>query len=67
MNDAQRRKASEEWNQWRPGKSGCKSWSPFDNPIPPVRDSMDRPLRPDGFIDTKKWIEEVNEGKWPRR
>lgn len=36
----------------------------FQRPIPPVRDTLNRPLK-NGEIDTRKWIDEVNEGKWP--
>jgi len=34
--EEERRKKSEEWNNWKPG-SGRKGWSPFTRPAPPVR------------------------------
>jgi hypothetical protein len=38
-----------------------------DGKLPPMRDGDNRPLRWNGSdweIDTARWIEEVNEGKW---
>jgi hypothetical protein len=51
---------AEEWNNWKPG-SGRKGWSPFNKPIPQAqwRDSEGRPLKPDGTLDTEKFIQEM--------
>jgi hypothetical protein len=35
--DQERKEEAERWNNWKPG-SGRKGWSPFNKPIPPVRD-----------------------------
>lgn len=37
----------------------------FARPIPPVRDSANRPLIPDGDerIDTARWIKEINDAQ----
>lgn len=51
---------SEEWNTWQPG-SGRKGWSPFDKPIPEVRDSFTGHPVKNGKIDWKRVIEESNE------
>lgn len=60
MNDEERRQAAEAWNNWKPGKTGRRSSSPFNKPIPPVetRDGEGRPLNPDGALDVEKFIQE---------
>lgn len=37
----------------------------FARPIPPVRDTMNRPLK-DGEVDIAKWVDEVNKGTWKK-
>ena len=58
----QREEEANAWNNWKPG-SGQQGWSPFDKPIPPVRDTLNRPLK-DGQIDIARWVDEVNKGIW---
>lgn len=57
---ASQRAEADSWNSWQPG-SGRKGWSPFDKPIPPVRDTeTGHPLGSDGKIDWKRVIDEAN-------
>jgi hypothetical protein len=50
------------WNTWKPG-SGRKGWSPFDKPIPPVRDGQTgHPIGKDGNIDWARVIRDANNG-----
>jgi hypothetical protein len=63
--EKERQQESRDWNNWKPG-SGRKGRTPWDRPEPTVRDNAGRPLRSDRTsIDTKKWVQEVNEGTWP--
>lgn len=57
--DEERKRESEEWNNWQPG-SGRKGWSPFTKPIPSPewRDSDGRPLKSDGSLDVDKFVKE---------
>jgi hypothetical protein len=66
MTEEERQQAADAWNNWRPGQSGRKSWSPFSRPIPPVRDGEGRPMK-NGQVDWDRWAEEIEQGKWPRR
>jgi hypothetical protein len=59
--DEERKREAESWNNWKPG-SGRKGWSPFDKPIPPVRDAATgHPIGKDGTIDWGRVIREANE------
>lgn len=54
---------TEKQDGWHKNKtSSSKGFSPFDKPIPPMRDSANRPLRQDDNtkIDWKKWDQELN-------
>ncbi len=57
----ERAEEARQWNNWKPG-SGRKGWSPFDNPIPPVRDAeTGHPIGGDGKINWSQVIQESNE------
>jgi hypothetical protein len=57
----QREEESRAWNNWKPG-SGRKGWSPFDKPIPPVRDAATgHPIGKNGEIDWAQVVQEANQ------
>lgn len=47
------------WNTWVPG-TGYRGWSPFDKPIPPMRDAETGHPMKNGEIDWARVIEEAN-------
>ena len=58
--DQQRKEEAEHWNNWKPG-SGRKGWSPFNKPLPPVRDAATgHPIGKDGNIDWKRVCDDAN-------
>lgn len=63
MNDEERRRAAEEWNNWKPGSGKRKGYPLFSKPIPPVRDSAGRPIGKNGKVDWQRWADEIEESR----